>query len=46
MVTLYIFNDRVAGAFTGEPSLNENFDPLQGSVAVNVGLSSVTAHLF
>jgi hypothetical protein len=44
--TAYCFNDRVAGAFTGEPSVNENFEPLHGSVAVSEGLSSVIAHLF
>ena len=33
-LTEYALSASVAGPFTGVPSTNENFDPLQGSVAV------------
>jgi len=46
VITWYDLNDFVAGAFTGVPSSNENFDPLQGSVTVKPEASIVTAHFF
>jgi hypothetical protein len=41
--TLYCLSERVAGAFTGVPSMSENLEPLHGSVQVSELLSSFTA---